>query len=74
MFERKGEDYAETTSSDSKIYFFKDSKVVFQSPIILEDIISIHFEKTGWVFSTRYDILKSNFTKFKPMYNPVVIL
>ena len=35
VFEWNVEDYAETTTSGSKIYFFKDNRVVFQSPIIL---------------------------------------
>ncbi len=73
-FKWNTEDYAETTASDSKIYFFKDNKVVFQSPIILDNNISIYLEKTGWVFSTKYDALKANFAKFKPMYSPIVIL
>ena len=74
VFEWNVEDYAETTTSGSKIYFFKDNRVVFQSPIIFDDNIAIYFEKTGWVFSTKYDVLKDNFKKFKPMYIPIVLL
>jgi hypothetical protein len=73
-FKWNGEDYAETTEGDSKIYFFKDNKVVFQCPFHFEGNISIHFKKTGWIFSANYEILKENFMKFKPMYNPIVIL
>ena len=73
-FEWNVEDQAETTASGSKIYFFKDNELVFQSPIIFDDNISIYFEKTGWIFSTKYDILRDNFMKFKPMYIPIVLL
>jgi hypothetical protein len=73
-FEWNDKDYTETTAGSSKIYFFKDNKLIFQSLFIFEQSISIYFKETGWVFSTKYDILKDNFAKFKPMYNPIVIL
>ena len=73
-FERISNDYVGTTAANSKIYFFKANKIVFQSSLIFDENISIHFAQTGWVFSTKYDILKDNFAKFKPAYNPIIIL
>ena len=73
-FEWNGEDYFETTDGNSKIYFFKDNKVVFHSLFHFEGNLSIKFPETGWIFTTKYDVLKENFSKFKPLYNPIVIM
>ncbi len=73
-FEKSNKEFLETTATDSRIYFFKDNKVIFQSPIIFDEHISIYFEKTGWVFSAKYDILKDNFAKFRPLSNPIVVI
>lgn len=73
-FERISEEYIGTTASDSRIYFFKDNVMVFQSPFIFDENISIHFEKIGWVFSTNYDTLRDYFALFETIYNPIVVL
>jgi len=71
-FERISKDYVGTTAADSKIYFFKDNKVVFQSEIIIENTVSLFFENTGWVFSTNYNDLIKCFSEFKPVYFPII--
>jgi hypothetical protein len=71
-FEKISKDYVETTTSDSKIYFLKNGKVVFQSGIIVENNISLFFENTGWTFSTNYNDLITFFSEFKPVYLPII--
>jgi len=71
-FKRISKDYVGTTAADSKIYFLKDNKVVFQSEIIIENTISLHFENAGWAFSTNYNDLIMYFSEFRPIYFPII--
>jgi hypothetical protein len=65
---------AETTDGNTYIYFLKDRRVVFQSPFSIEGNIGIKTVDTGWSFTVRYDSLVNDFAKFKPMYNPLIML
>lgn len=48
-FERISDDYVGTTAFDSRICFFKDNEMFFQSLMMIDESIAIHFEQTGWV-------------------------
>ncbi len=72
-FERISDDCVGTTAFDSRICFFIFYEMVFQSLMMIDESITIHFEQTGWVFSTTYEALKHDFAKFKPMYFPIVV-
>jgi hypothetical protein len=72
VFEKISEEYVGTTSFGSKIYFLKENRVVFQSEIIIEGVISLHFENTGWAFSTNYNDLIKCFSEFRPIYFPII--
>jgi hypothetical protein len=71
-FEKISKDYVGTTAADSKIYFLKDNKVVFQSKIIIDNTVSLCFENTGWTFSTNYGELIKCFSEFRPVYFPII--
>ncbi|WP_282918555.1 hypothetical protein [Porphyromonas macacae] len=72
VFERVSEDFVETTAFDSRIFFFKDNILVFSSKIIIDENISLHFQNTGWTFATNYNELINSFSKFKPIYFPII--
>jgi hypothetical protein len=64
--------FAETTDFDSRIFFFKNNKLVFSGKFIIEGGISLRFKNTGYTFAVNYDDLINCFSKFKPVYCPIV--
>lgn len=72
VFERVSDDLAETTNFDSRIFFFKNNILVFSSKILIEGSISLHFQNTGWTFAINYNELINSFSKFKPIYFPII--
>jgi hypothetical protein len=72
VFERISEDLVETTDFDSRIFFFKNKKLVFSGKFMIERSISLHFKNTGWTFATNYNELIKCFSKFRPVYFPIV--
>jgi hypothetical protein len=71
-FERISEDYVGTTAFDSRIFFFKNNKLVFSGEFIIEKSISLHFENTGWAFATNYDNLVKCFSEFRLVFFPMI--
>lgn len=72
MFERISKDIVETTDFDSRILFFKNNELVFSGKFMIEGNISLYFKNTGWTFATNYNELIKCFSKFSPVYFPVV--
>lgn len=72
VFERISNSVVETTDLDSRIFFFKNNKLVFSSKIMIEESISLRFQNTGWTFAINYNELINSFSKFKPIYFPII--
>ncbi len=72
VFERVSKDIVETTDFDSRIFFFKNNMLVFSGKMEVDESISLHFKNTGWTFATNYDELINSFSKFKPIYFPII--
>jgi hypothetical protein len=72
VFERISNNIVETTDLDSRIFFFKNNKLVFSSKIMIEENISLRFQNTGWTFAKNYNELINSFSKFNPIYLPVI--
>lgn len=65
--------FAETTDFDSRIFFFKNNKLVFSGKFMIEENISLRFKNTGWTFATNNNELIRCFSEFKSIYFPIVI-
>jgi hypothetical protein len=72
VFERISNDIVETTDFDSRIFFFKNNKLVFSDKFMIEESISLHFKNTGWTFATNYNELIRCFLEFKRVYFPII--
>lgn len=72
VFERVSESVVETTDLDSRIFFFKNNMLVFSSKIIIEESVCLRFHNTGWTFATNYNELIKSFSKFSPIYFPII--
>lgn len=72
VFERISNSVVETTDLDSRIFFFKNNILVFSSKIMIEENISLRFQNRGWTFATNYNELINSFSKFKPIYFPII--
>ena len=72
VFERINNDIVETTDFDSRIFFFKNNKLVFQGKFMIEGGISLRFKNTGWTFATNYNELIRCFSEFKPVCFPII--
>jgi hypothetical protein len=72
VFERTSKDIVETTDFDSRIFFFKNNKLVFSGKFMIEESISLRFKNTGWTFATNHNELVRYFSEFKPIYFPIV--
>jgi len=72
IFKKISEDIVETTDFDSRIYFFKNNKLVFSGKFMIEGSISLHFKNTGWTFTTNHNELIRYFSEFRPVYFPIV--
>ena len=72
VFERISNDLVETTDFDSRIYFFKNDKLVFSGKFMIEGSISLRFKNTGWTFATNYNELISCFLVFERINFPIV--
>ena len=64
--------FAETTDFDSRIFFFKNNKLIFSGKFMIERNISLRFKNTGWTFATNYNELIRCFSEFRPIYLPIV--
>jgi hypothetical protein len=64
--------FAETTDFDSRIFFFKNNKLVFSGKFMIEESISLRFKNTGWTFATNYNELIRCFSEFKRVYFPII--
>lgn len=72
VFEKISENIVETTDSDSRIFFFKNNKLIFSSKFMIEESISLRFQNTGWTFVINYSELIKYFSEFRSVYFPVV--
>lgn len=72
VFERVSDDLVETTNFDSRIFLFKNNMLVFSGELMVEESISLHFNNTGWTFATNYDELINSFSKFNPIFFPII--
>lgn len=72
VFERISNDIVETTDFDSRIFFFKNNELVFSGKVMIEKSISLRFQNTGYTFAINYNELINCFSKFNPVYFPIV--
>ncbi|MFQ9317145.1 hypothetical protein [Dysgonomonas mossii] len=72
IFERISNDITETTDFDSRIFFFKNNKLVFSDKFMIEESIFLRFNNTGWTLATNYHELINCFSEFRPVYFPIV--
>lgn len=72
VFERISKNIVETTDLNSRIFFFKNNKLVFSSKFMIQESISLRFQNTGWTFATNYNELIKCFSEFKPIYCPII--
>lgn len=72
VFEKISKDIVETTDFESRIFFFKNNMLVFSGEFMIDESVSLHFRNTGWTFATNYNELINSFSKFKPIYFPII--
>lgn len=72
VFEKISDDLVETTDFDSRIFFFKNNKLVFSGKFMVEESISLRFKNTGWTFATNHNELISCFSEFRRAYFPII--
>lgn len=72
VFKKISESVVETTDLDSRIFFFKNNTLVFSSKIMIEENVLLRFQNTGWTSTINYNELIKSFSKFSPIYFPII--
>ncbi len=75
VFERVSDDLCETTDYDSRIFFIKDGELIFTDKFMVDGrIVSLYLKNTAWTKAVNDEELIESFSKFKPIYLPIIKL